>query len=72
MFAQPQTGFEAVADQHLGQLRIAAISVNRPFVEILAFRVAAEVDGAEVEIGDVGCQPQEIVDGGYLKRNDRR
>ena len=63
LFAQPKPGVETVADQHLGEIGVAAI-LGQPahVVEILAFGVAAEVDAAEIEIGDVGCQPQQVID----------
>ena len=61
--AQPKTSIEAVADQHLGEIGVAAILGQPPHVvEILAFGVAAEVDAAEVEVGDVGCKAQQVID----------
>ena len=63
LLAQPQPGVEAIADQHLGEIWIATI-FGQPahVVEILAFGVAAEVDAAEIEIGDVGCKAQQVID----------
>ncbi len=68
MPTQPQSGFEAVADQHLGQFGVAAV-LGQPahVVEVLAFGVAAEVDGGEIEVGDVGRQLQQLIDTGVFE-----
>jgi len=65
VFAQPQARIEAVADQHLGEVGITAI-FGQPahVVEILALGVAAEVDGCEIQIGDVRRKLQQVVDVG--------
>src|SRR5580698_3152241 len=63
MLAQPHAGLETVADQHLGEFGITAIFGEPPHViEILAIRVATEIDRCQIEIGNVGCQMQQVVD----------
>ena len=62
MLAQPKPSVEAVADQHLREIRVAAV-LGQPahVVEILAVGVAAEVDARQIEVGDVGRKPQQVV-----------
>ena len=63
MLLEPQRRLVGPADQHLGQLRVAAV-LRQPahVVEILAFRVGAEIDVRQVEIGDVRRQGEKFVD----------
>ena len=65
MLAQPKSSVEAVADQHLGEIRVAAV-LGQPahVVEILAVGVAAEVDARQIEVGDIGRKPQQVFDAG--------
>ena len=52
--AQPEARFIAVADEHLGEIGVTAIFGEATHVvEILAFGVAAEVDGREIQVRDV-------------------
>ena len=62
LFAHPQSGIEAAADQDLGQIGVATI-LGQPahVVEILLLGVGAEIDVAQFGLVHVGDQPAQIL-----------
>ena len=62
---QPEARIVAIVDEDVGELRVAA-ELGEPahVLEIAIGRVAPEIDAGEVEIGDVGREPDQVLDVG--------